>query len=71
MAFGSDSWPLYPGSCDAVDAAAVEADVVVPDAALASAVEDISRILSPQCKTKALSWIGLTFLDTQYLKSVI
>lgn len=50
MAFGSDS-----GSCDAVDAAAVEVDVAVPDAALASAVEDISMNLAPQCKTKTLS----------------
>ena len=35
--------------------AAVEADVAVPDAAPASAVGDISMILAPHCKTKALS----------------
>ena len=46
MAFGSDSSLLYPGSCGAA---------AVPDAAPALAVEDISMMHAPQCKTKALS----------------
>ena len=50
MAFGSDSSLLYPGSCDAATVA-----VGVPDAAPASAVEDISMKLALQCKTEALS----------------
>ncbi|KAK2566685.1 hypothetical protein P5673_009355, partial [Acropora cervicornis] len=48
MAFGSDSSLLHPGSCDAA---------AVPDAAPAPAVEDISMMHAPQCKTKALKRI--------------